>query len=507
MSVTTVPGKPLVSIDVSVPAEPSGKPDARPWRVAAVIPCFNRPADLALLLRDLAAQALPGIRLWCVVVDNASAQPLAGAVPVPPGLRVEFLRLESNTGGSGGFNAGTARVLGGEGLTGELGPADFVWWLDSDARVARSCLRHLVRVLAARDDLGAVGSALCDRATGRVWECGGGINTWNGYVYPARAGDVDRRFLVKADYLAACSALVRPDAIRRTGLFPEVFIYYDDVDWCIQMRARTGLKVRGVPRSRAFHPPGDRRYATWGRYYIARNGFSHMATMGMGPRRRLRRAALEVNRAVAQTMMGLDELAELHLRGLEDAASGVCRRIEPRELMNGLSFRAFRELPQAVAQELAKAGPGARLYVHPILKSTIAGLEGFRRELPRLRFAWPRDRRVWSRRGLGGYLKNDAWQAFKRAVLGPDADVAIVPTGWPTAWFRAPVLIQITSEGFLVRRVPAWATIRKAVSVYGRGLKAGLRLALRDPGARPCPPVPAPAPGAAAAAGAGACSR
>lgn len=512
MSISTSPAKPLVGLEVCVPARserpttPNPAPpatDAQPWRVAAVIPCFNRPADLGVLLQDLARQRLKGIRLWCVVVDNCSAAPLS-SVPAPPGLDVEFLRMEENIGGSGGFNAGTARVLAGEGLTGRLGPADFIWWLDSDARVARSCLYHLVRVLAKRDDLGAVGSALCDTATGRVWECGGGINRANGYVFPARCGDVDKRFLAPADYLAACSALVRPEAIRKTGLFPEVFIYYDDVDWCIQMTAKTGLKVRGVPRSRAFHPPGDRRYATWGRYYIARNGFSHMATMGMGAWLRFRRAQMEIKRAIAQTMMGLDELAELHLRGLEDAADGNFRRIEPRALMNGFGFKPYKELAQAVAQAVSEAGPGATLYVHPILKSTIAGLESFRRELPKLRVKWAKDRRVWRHRGLGDFMRRDAWDALKRAVLGPDADAAIVPTGWPTAWFRAPVLIQITSEGFLVRRVRPLAAIRKAIGVWARGQRAAIRIARRGPGVRPCPPAPAPVPAGARAA---ACSR
>src|ERR1041384_4006737 len=59
---------------------PGGTP--RPWKVAAVIPCFNRRADLQTLLRDVARQDLRPIdgrpiQLWCVIVDNASTDPLA----------------------------------------------------------------------------------------------------------------------------------------------------------------------------------------------------------------------------------------------------------------------------------------------------------------------------------------------------------------------------------------------------------------------------------------------
>src|SRR5262245_47812599 len=67
----------------------SGGPEAHRCKIAAVIPCFNRRADLEILLRDVARQDLTGIDLWCVVVDNASTEPLS-TISVPPGLRVEF---------------------------------------------------------------------------------------------------------------------------------------------------------------------------------------------------------------------------------------------------------------------------------------------------------------------------------------------------------------------------------------------------------------------------------
>src|SRR5262245_38766163 len=63
-----------------------------PWKVAAVIPCFNRRQDLELLFKDVSRQDLRPvdgrpIMLWCVVVDNASTEPLS-TIPVPPGVVV-----------------------------------------------------------------------------------------------------------------------------------------------------------------------------------------------------------------------------------------------------------------------------------------------------------------------------------------------------------------------------------------------------------------------------------
>src|SRR5205085_3538939 len=123
-------------------------------------------------------------------------------------------------------------------------------------------------------------SALGDIPTGMIWETGVKVVRSTGYIKPVEITDV--RFCVPADYLAACSGLVRRDALERTGLLPRNFIYYDDIDWCVQMRAKTGLRVVGAPKSRAYHPPGNRRYVTWGRYYIARNCFSHIDVLRLG---------------------------------------------------------------------------------------------------------------------------------------------------------------------------------------------------------------------------------
>jgi hypothetical protein len=78
--------------------------------------------------------------------------------------------------------------------------------------------------------------------------------------------------------------------------------------------------------------------------------------------------------------------------------------------------------------------------------------------------------------------------------------VAIVPTGWPTNWFRGKVLFQVTADGYLVRRVKPWRAIAKAIGVYWRGFKVATRLAIKSPGIRPLPSAPAWAPGAASAA-------
>lgn len=484
----------VIGLEALTPAGGGASRDARgnmirPWRVCVVSPCFNRHKDLELLLGDLGKQDLRGIQMWVVVVDNASTEPLS-KVRVPEGLAVEFLRLPTNTGGSGGFNAGMARVLSGEGLSAHYPPPDFLWWLDSDARASRRALRELVRVMARRRDIGALGSGMRDVSTGRIWEIGGRIWRSNGAIGPAETGAIDARFPSRADYVAACSALVRREAIERTGLFPDNFIYYDDVDWCVRMRQATGLKSRACVRSRAYHPPADRRFATWTRYYISRNGFSMMTLLNHGKRARFKRVLAEVNRAVAQAIMGLPELSELHLRGLDDAVHNRFEKVEPKHLLKPLGFKAYKELPAAIEAIRAAHGPGATMWAHPLLRSRIAGLEDFTAQIRTMKIDWPTTRHEWRNRALGGHLLKDGLGALRRLITGPTADVAIVPTGWPSAWFRGRTLIQITSEGFLVREIRRGRELRSAISVCVRGVRLALALAVSPPPPRPLEPVP-----------------
>jgi GT2 family glycosyltransferase len=461
-------------------------------KVAALIPCFNRRDDLELILGDIAAQKAPGVTLWCVVVDNGSREPLS-TVPVPSGLKVEFVRAEKNTGGSGGFNLGMSHILSGRGLSAEMGTPDFLWWVDSDARATPRCLHHLVRVLRKRPDIGAAGSALHDAKSGTMYECGGNVLQHNGHCCPASWGDIDRRFLVRCDYLAACSALVRREAIEQTGLFPENFIYHDDVDWSLQMKRRTGLICVGVPRSKAFHPPFYRRFTTWTRYYSSRNCFSTLGLKDLGKRAIYKRASSDVARAVGQAMMGLPELAELHLRGMQDACDLHFPSIEPAAVLKPLELRPLSELAAIVENlkdEARAEGLKGTIFVHPHLRKWIPGLEVPRRMLKSRAFKDAKTLDGWEHRALHGHARHDILGACWRLLTGGTADIAIVPTGWPTNWFRAKRTVQVCSEGLLVRRIRFWPTAIQGLKIWLRGTRLAIRVTRRDRYIAPLPAAP-----------------
>ncbi len=490
---STLEGKPL----------PGAAPKASNRRrqrvlVAAVIPCYNRPDDVRKLLGDLARLDARGIDLWIVVVDNASSRPISD-LPTPEGLKVEHLRLGSNTGGSGGFNAGVAHVLRGDGISALRESPDFLWLLDSDVRVTRRALRPLVRALLSRPDLAAVGSALVDSLTGVTYEIGGRLNPSNGYFVPAARGDVDKRLLVPADYLAACSALVRRQAIEKTGCMPDIFIHGDDVEWFLRMTRATGLGVAGVPTSRVFHPLWSRKFQTWARYYTTRNSYAPIAVCGLGPRTRFRRSSVDVVRAVAQALMGMPELGDLHLQGLGDAAQGRLQGFGPRggigAIAGAIKIRPFADLAATVRAELAGTGSRGRLYFHPMLAACAIDFPGLTGQMALLGARWTEeDLAPWRRRALHSRTLRDMLGAMGRWIMagvrGWDADVAVVPTGWPTSWFRGRVLVQVTSDGFFVRRISRGGTLRHAARTLLTGAGLIAKVTLRGPRANDLPPAP-----------------
>lgn len=465
-----------------------------PWRVAAVIPGFGKHKDVELLLKDLGRLDLRGIEFWAVLVDNATPNRPLSDVPAPAHLRLEHYRLGENTGGAGGFNAGMARVLAGEGLSAEFEAPDFVWLVDSDARVSRRSLRELVKALIKHKNLCAAGSALVDHSTNAVYEIGGRVSRDRGEWYPAAGGNPDRRILVKCDYLAACSALVRRDAIEQTGLMPDIFIHGDDVQWMVRLARTTGKKIRGVVTSRVYHPHFLGKFQTWTRYYGCRNSFAAIDAMKLGPKVRYRKAMVETQRAVCQSMMGLDELAELHIQGIQDAAA--CRTkghhiaMGRDNLLKLYKPQPISTLAAAITEERTRMGSGATVWVHPLLIAHPLDFADLKAEVTKLGLSL-KVGEYWKHRHRFERKKRDAVKAFWRAfIAGPTADIAIVPTGWPTGWFRGKVHYEVTPDGFYRRDIKVGERLKKTASIFWRGWKAARAVAARTNYVNDLPPAP-----------------
>lgn len=419
-------------------------------RVTAIIPCYNRPTDLALLLGDLAGIERTGIDLIILIVDNGSEPPLPEPMPHP--VAIECIRLSVNTGGSGGYNAGMAHALCSDessAHTQSFHDPEFLWLIDSDARVQRSTLALLMESLDAHPELGIVGPLLADVNSQSddqlaIHEIGGTVSRHDGTMGPAFERVPGQ--VVQCDYVAACCLLVRAEAVRQAGVFPPIFLNGDDSTWCIRLGQITGLKVGIEPRACAQHPRFD-GFPTFARYYSARNAWEPMAALGLGSAARFRRGLIETGRAINLAMTGRTDLAGLHLRGLKDAA----------------------------ADRIMGAGHPGNFEPFVPMTDEVA--------------AWPR---VAAR----GSLRQTVVPLLQRVLWGPKLHHAVVPAkGHPSTWLCARTVALEHNGRVVIRRTSRFgvfsriAIIGKACTIGAGCLLHTVRLAVRPPVATSLPTV------------------
>jgi GT2 family glycosyltransferase len=447
-----------------------------PWRIRAVIPCFNRRRDVELLLADLAALNLGGrAALSVMVVDNASDAPLAD-IENPPSLSVEHFRLEANVGGSGGFNAGMARILS-RGIPGDR--TELVWILDSDVRVEPGALGPLIDALEGNPGIVAVGSALVDPQSRQVFECGGRMDRGNGEYDQRLPTGWEREAAIPAEYLAACSMLVRREAIERAGLMADLFVSGDDVEWSLRLARRTGGSLVGVPASRVRHSSPD-RMRTWARYYAARNAFAPLAAAGAGALVRFRRALREVARAVSQAMLGRDDLAELHLRGLADAKAGVWGAA-PGGTLAIEGWTKPELLPATLRRTLSEGRLRGRVMLRKGLLTDQIAVERALNAACVGAMVEP---------GPEGGVLRGLLRMASALIVGPRWGLAVVSArAKPGDWLCARTMVSVAPEGFVVRRVRRWDRVARLSTIAARGLWLAAGLGMK--GVRARPPVEA----------------
>ena len=465
----------MIDPDTTPPAQPGdpspGQPPIGP-AVAAVVPAWNRPGDVVALLGDLARLDRPG-PLTVLLVDNGSQPALESIPPVQVALgalrsmgQAQVIRLTQNRGGSGGYNAGLAAAL-------EFGP-DFVWLVDSDARVEPGCLRALVEAATARGPVAAVGASIADPKSGRVFETGARLDRKTGRLVAqaAPAGEP-----IEVDYAAACCLLVPTDSIERAGLLPDLFLHSDDVSFGLRLRRATGRRLLAAPGAVCRHPRFD-RYKTWARYYEARNWIVPAVDARLGLGARVRRAWREVVLGIGQTLIGRDDLARLHTRGLSDAAAGrVIGRADDARIAIGRTWPMH-----ALGPTLEAMMPAVPPSAQPMALIQADGplSPANRQKLTKL-FA-KHGLSVLDRPARDATSRVEALSGLLRTLLTPPAAVAVVNAKAPPhAWSAGRVIVAVSPLGFSVCRPRTTDRIAALLGVLVRGLLATLRLAVSPP--------------------------
>lgn len=195
--------------------------------VWAVVVTWNRRELLEQCLEHLESQTQPCDRI--LVVDNASDDDTAELLATWAD-RVLMLRLSSNTGGAGGFNAGIRRAV-------EAG-ASRVWLMDDDVLPAPEALAELLQAEADLTAEGVEAAFLCsmvrtsDDDLTNTPEIDGRRNRL-GY---AAWGERLERGLLPVRQATFVSLLIRRSAVMRHGLpLAPMFIWGDDTEYTLRL--------------------------------------------------------------------------------------------------------------------------------------------------------------------------------------------------------------------------------------------------------------------------------
>lgn len=265
--------------------------------VAIVIVAWNQLDKTLDCLASVAALRRPA---GCVVlVDNGSAPPLAAAV-AGRFSAVEVLRLPSNLGFAGGYNAGLRHVLAGE--------AAAVLLLNNDTLLAPDALDHLIdemeekELTPGRKGTGTQGTAKDAERIGlvtakiyyaaepeRIWTVGANLNVF----LDLKDGGQGQRDTGQwaaprdVDFAPFCGILIRREVFETVGLLDEnFFLYYEDMDYCRRAR-RAGWRIRLCPPAHILHAvsaSSGGRDSPLERYWMAQSSGRYFRKHGRGPR-------------------------------------------------------------------------------------------------------------------------------------------------------------------------------------------------------------------------------
>jgi len=215
--------------------------------------------------------SVPRIREWAsgnlghphVLVDYTRSDALAGGCEgqeavmelTAPESKLVLIRNEENLGFTGGNNVAIHYAL-------QRKPsADYLFFLNNDAKVAPDCLTHLVRT-DQNDNLGVVGATIFDEAGERV--IAGpltlphfplGRDPLARWAPPSSQSTSD---FVESFAVHASAALMRSEALRAVRrsrgeyLEERLFMYYDELILAYAVR-KAGFRCVVAMRARARH--------------------------------------------------------------------------------------------------------------------------------------------------------------------------------------------------------------------------------------------------------------
>ncbi|MFD0484865.1 glycosyltransferase [Kineococcus sp. GCM10028916] len=218
------------------PSEPGRLPGGLP-RVSVIVPVHDGTALLRTCVQALLAQDYPGDLIEVLVVDNASTEDVAAALPPDPRVR---LLHEPVPGSYRARNAALPHVRG-----------EVVAFTDADCRPHPDWITRGVAALRSQPDVAMVGGRV-----DLVFREGHPVTAWE--VYEAAHAFPQRDYLAKQHFAVTANVLTWRTTLEEVGGFDARLASRGDAEWG-QRVARSGGKQVYADDAVVDHPAR----ATW----------------------------------------------------------------------------------------------------------------------------------------------------------------------------------------------------------------------------------------------------
>ena len=230
--------------------------------VGIVISNYNGWQDTVQCLESLQKQTYRNFEI--ILLDDASTNDSVQQLQKHLTENTVFLPQEANSGFAAVNNVGMRRAL--------ADGCDWVLLLNNDTVVAPDFLETLLRETPAGavscpkmlfldppDEIWFAGGEL-DRATGKVKHLGG--HEKDGPAFAEKK---------QVSFITFCCVLLPRQDVEEVGFLDEtLFIYCEDVDYCIRL-ADAGVPLWLLPDARIWHKAGGSAGGMLSVYYITRN--------------------------------------------------------------------------------------------------------------------------------------------------------------------------------------------------------------------------------------------